>query len=64
MIDTSGEDIPYVNVKFKKTLNEVIVELSSSVNNLIKNKEIFNNKKIKSTERVKNFNWINKILKI
>ena len=48
----------------KKTLNEVIVELSSSVNNLIKNKEIFNNKKIKSTERVKNFNWINKILKI
>ena len=48
----------------KKTLNEVIVELSSSVNNLIKNKEIFNNKKIKSIERVKNFNWINKILKM
>ena len=27
MIDTSGEDIPYVNVKFKKTLNEVFIDL-------------------------------------
>ena len=48
----------------KKTENEIILELSSSISNLIKNKEIFNNKKIKSIERVKNFNWKNKVLKI
>ena len=27
MIDTNGEDMPYVNVKFKKTLNEVFIDL-------------------------------------
>jgi glycosyltransferase involved in cell wall biosynthesis len=48
----------------KKTENEIILELANSINNLIKNKVIFNNKKIKSIERVKNFNWKNKVLKI
>ena len=48
----------------KKTENEITLELANSINNLIKNKVLFNNKKIKSIERVKNFNWINKVLKI
>ena len=45
-----------INIE-KKEENEIIIELSNSINYLIINRNKLNNKKQKSFERVKEFNW-------
>jgi len=50
-----------INIE-KKTENEIILELSNSINYLIINKSELNHKKKKSLERVKEFNWKKKAM--
>jgi len=48
----------------QKTENEIISELSNSINDLIINNDKLYYKRTKSLERVKKFSWKNKVLKI
>ncbi len=52
-----------INIE-KKEENEIIIELSNSINYLIINRNKLNNKKQKSLERVKEFNWKKKAMTI
>ena len=48
----------------KKNENEIIFELSSEIEKLINNKDIIDHKRKKSFEKINDFNWENKVLRL
>ena len=48
----------------KKNENEIIFELSSEIEKLINNKDIIDHKRKKSLEKINDFNWENKVLRL